>query len=169
MGGISQRGIFRPLTRPKKIFSCIKDEDESEPTRITRCRGRVIAERTHAYTEQRYSSYKLKNPLYFRPASPLPLNMTTEYDGNLMMKQYSKFHWAKRHVPTMHLDKIVTQLRNGNEFSLTYDEWISGDSNDIELFVGYFEEEPRALCRIKVTNTDRRRLIKIWDPDNSRN
>lgn len=74
----------------------------------------------------------------------------------------SKFLWDRRYVPLLYLEKIVLQLKESNEFVLDYHEWLIGDSNDIQTYAGYYEEIPRQLCRIKLTNGDRRKLLSMY-------
>jgi hypothetical protein len=63
------------------------------------------------------------------------------------------------------MDKILPQLKNGNEFVLPYEDWLTGNFIDILVYAGYHEEfdslSTEKLVRIKLTNTDRRKLLRM--------
>jgi hypothetical protein len=94
----------------------------------------------------------------------IPIN-DIQYEKRAGISQLSKYTWGKRYIPMIYLNKIVSQLKDGNEFILSYNEWISGEPADIEMYAGYFEiegdgyEDKKAL--IKLTNGDRRRLLRL--------
>jgi len=135
------------MTRPKKTFSCVKEGDMPS-----------------ILNNQKQSKYRVRNPVYFRPIQIETIaesEIKPDYDVDMITKCLSKFSWKIRRIPLSRLDQIVVQLQNGNEFLIPYSQWNNVNSNDLDLFVGYYEEIYHTLCRIKVTNNDRRRLINL--------
>jgi hypothetical protein len=100
--------------------------------------------------------FKYKNPFYSRYKFSFELDNLKNEPVSYAL---SKYAWGKRFVPYSCLEKVALQLKESNEFTLSYAEWILGTCADFPVYAGYYEEIPKQLCRIKVTNTDRKRLI----------
>lgn len=121
----------------------------------------------------RGNNYHIRNPIYHRPCpnflntTPRTLKtMTNEMPSYDIPEMYfkvplSKFIWDRRYISLLHIDKIVEQLKESNEFVLSYEEYIVTNLNDIYVYAGYYEEIPRELCRIKLTNSDRRMILNL--------
>lgn len=138
--------------------------------------GRSIVDRAFAH-------YRVRNPIYHtydekdidssedsdRSDRNAWSPQTFTFSFGSQVQPLSKFAWANRYVPMAYLDKILPQLKEGNEFTLTLDEWLTGSFTDMLVYAGYFDdlnmkdekdEKYEKYVRIKLTNNDRRRLLK---------
>jgi hypothetical protein len=75
------------------------------------------------------------------------------------MKYYEKNHYF---IPFSFRSKILAQLATGTYFNLLFEEWNLESGKDYNATVLYYYDE-KGQVHIKMTNDDRRKLIREWN------
>ena len=114
----------------------------------------------YIHNKDNYRRLRLK-PRYMKTHQDFT-NQTMKFSFTSPSLPLSKFSWDNRYIPRASLRKIIPQLKDGNEFTIEYDEWLTGTFIDIMVYAGcYLDHANQTKFKIKLTNTDRRKILSM--------